>query len=192
MTRSTKIDVIGNKFDGVRSDGVNIAMSQRVRILGNACVNFRPIRPIYASDGRLLVDGDHPDCIQAWSRRGFAPTSDVTIEDNAAEGEMQGISFFDPGQGGYDRIVIRNNNLRLSYWNGIVALEARNSLVTDNIVATVSGARALNWPFQLIATWIRLTGVNNVVCDNDVLAFPNGEGTAACSQAGVKLEKVIR
>ncbi len=180
MARSTDIDVIGNSFDGVRSDGVNIAMSQRVRITGNACINFKPIRAIYSSDGRLLVDGDHSDCIQGWSRRGFRPTSDITITDNAAEGEMQGISFFDPGQGGYDRITIRNNDLNLSYWNGIVIYEGRNSLITGNHVRTIPGARALNWPFQPIRTWIYTTGSNNRACGNIVESYPDGEGTARC------------
>jgi nitrous oxidase accessory protein NosD len=180
MSRSTDIDVTGNSFDGVRSDGINIAMSQRVRIVGNACINFRPIRATYSSDGRLLVDGDHADCIQGWSRLGYAPTADITITDNAAEGEMQGISFFDPGQGGYDRITVRNNDLTLRYWNGIVIYEGRGSIVTGNRVRTVPGARAQNWPFSLIRTWIEVTGSRNRVCGNTVEAIPGGEGTQPC------------
>jgi nitrous oxidase accessory protein NosD len=180
ITRSSDIDVVGNTFDGVRSDGVNIAMSRRVRITGNACLNFKPIRAIYSSDGRLLVDGDHSDCIQGWSRRGQRPTSDITISDNVAEGEMQGISFFDSGEGGYDRIVIRNNDLNLSYWNGIVIYEGRGSIVTGNRVRTIAGARARNWPFQSIRTWIYVTGTRNHVCGNFVEAIPDGEGTRPC------------
>jgi parallel beta-helix repeat protein len=180
MSRSTDIDVTGNSFDGVRSDGVNIAMSQRVRIVGNACINFKPNRATYSSDGRLLVDGDHADCIQGWSRLGYAPTADITITDNAAEGEMQGISFFDPGQGGYDRFTIENNDLNLQYWNGIVIYESRGSIVTGNRVRTMPGARARNWPFNLIKTWIKVTGSRNQVCGNTVEAIPDGEGTQPC------------
>lgn len=180
MARSTDIDVTGNSFDGVRSDGVNIAASQRVRITGNVCINFRPIRAIYASDGRLLVDGDHADCIQGWSLRGNRPTSDLTITDNVAEGEMQGITFFNPGEGGYDRITIRNNDMNLSYWHGIAVMEGRNTLVTENRVRTIPGARAQNWPFQLIRAWIYTTGRNNRVCGNVVQALPDGEGTGRC------------
>jgi nitrous oxidase accessory protein NosD len=119
ISRSQHVQALNNVFDGVRSDGVNIAMSQYVNVIGNACLNFRPIRPVYASDGTLLVDGDHPDCIQAWSRSDFPPTAHVIIENNAAEGEMQGIWFGDPGRGGYDDVKIRSNNLTLRYWHGI-------------------------------------------------------------------------
>jgi hypothetical protein len=182
ISRSTDIDVNGNSFDGVRSDGINIAMSQRVRIAGNACINFRPIRAIYASDGRVLVDGDHPDCIQGWSRRGEAPTADIIITDNASRGEMQGITFFDAGQGGYDRIEVRNNDLALTFWHGIAIYEGRGSIVTGNRVRPIPGTRTPNWPFQLVKPWIMLTGSQKSVCGNIVEAWPAGEGTQSCQK----------
>ncbi len=178
--QTTDFEAIGNRFDGVRSDGINIGMSQRGRIIGNQCLNTRPIRATYSKEGKLLVDGDHADCIQGWSRKGQTPTGDLLIEGNVAHGEMQGISFFDPGQGGYDRITIRNNDLTLEYWNGIAVYEGRNTIITGNRVRTVPGAKTLNFPFQAVRTWVTTRGAGGKVCGNDVPATPGGEGTGAC------------
>ncbi len=181
FSETTDFEAIGNRFDGVRSDGINIAMSQRGRIIGNQCYNVRPIRATYTAEGRLLVDGDHSDCIQGWSRKGKTPTGDLLIEGNVAEGEMQGITFFDPGQGGNDRITIRGNDLLLAYWHGVTVYEGRGTIITGNRVRTLPGAKALNYPYKPIKTWVyTLRGVDQTVCGNIVPAMPVGEGTGAC------------
>lgn len=181
FSRSTDFEAIGNRFDGVRSDGINIGMSQRGRIIGNQCLNFQPNRATYDAKGKLLKDGDHSDCIQGWSRKAYTPTGDLLIEGNVAHGEMQGITFFDPGQGGYDRITVRNNDLMLEYWHGVTVYEGRGTVITGNRVRTVPGAKARNFPFQSIRTWIyTLRGIDQTVCGNEVPAIPSGEGTGAC------------
>lgn len=181
FSRSTDFEAIGNRFDGVRSDGINIAMSQRGRIIGNQCLNFRPDRGSYDAKGKLLKDGDHSDCIQGWSRRAYPPTGDLLIEGNVAHGEMQGITFFDPGQGGYDNIVIRNNDLMLEFWHGITVYEGRGTVITGNRVRTIPSAKARSFPFQPIKSWVyTLRGVGQRVCGNEVPAMPGGEGTGAC------------
>ncbi|MEO6092976.1 MAG: right-handed parallel beta-helix repeat-containing protein [Novosphingobium sp.] len=168
VVRSQDVSIENNQFDGLRSDGVNVAGSQRVRIVGNACRNFNPIPASYDPGGKLLRDGDHPDCIQGWSIVGRPPTSDVTIIGNHAEGYMQGIFFGNPGQGGYDRMIVRNNVLNLSAFNGIAIVDARDSEVSNNVVRTIPGARMLNAPFRPVNTWIRVTGERTRVCGNQV------------------------
>jgi len=181
VSRSQGVDVLNNDFDGTRSDGVNIAMSQRVRIEGNLCHNFKPIHPIFDQLGKILHDGDHPDCIQGWSRAEYPPTADITIIGNTGEGLfMQGISFFDPGQGGYDRIIVRNNKMSIGLFNGVVLMEARNSEVTNNIVRTLPGARMLGFPFRPVTAWVKVTGSRNRVCGNTVDLPRFSDGTSRC------------
>ncbi|KQR81187.1 hypothetical protein ASG07_12010 [Sphingomonas sp. Leaf343] len=179
--RGSDYEIVGNRMQGLRSDGINVTMAQRVLIEGNQVVDTRPIRATYDARGKLLVDGDHSDCIQFWSTVGKAPTADLTIRNNYCRGEMQGIVAFNAGAGGLDRILIERNLLDgLEYWNGIVMYEARNSAIRNNIVMTKRGAIARN-NGQPIKTWIYLRSpVNTVACGNDVPAMPGGEGTGAC------------
>ncbi len=179
--RGTDYEIVGNRMQGLRSDGINVTMAQRVLIEGNQVVDTRPIRATYDAKGKLLVDGDHSDCIQFWSTVGKAPTADLTIRNNYCRGEMQGIVAFNAGAGGLDRILIDRNLLDgLEYWNGIVMYEARNSAIRNNVVMTKRGAVARN-NGQPIKTWIYLRSpVNTVACGNVVPAMPGGEGTGAC------------
>jgi hypothetical protein len=108
---------VGNRFDGCRSDGLDIAQSQRVLVLANQAVNFQPKRKTYSADGKLLKDADHSDGFQFWSVKGSPPTADLTFIGNYAEGEIQGISGFNPGSGGYDRITMRWNWVDVQYWH---------------------------------------------------------------------------
>lgn len=182
LTRSQGIDIISNRFDGLRSDGVNIAMTSQVLIQGNSCRNFNPIQAVYSSTGALIKDGDHPDCIQGWSSRGYTPISDISIVGNTAVGYMQGIFFGNTGQGGYDRITIRDNDLTVGAFNGIILWEARSSTVTRNKVKTVPGARLKSYPFALVSSWIQLTGRNIVACGNTAASTRYSVGLNACPQ----------
>lgn len=177
---SQDIAAIGNDFAGTRSDGVNIAASQRVRVERNSCTGFDPVPAIYSPDGKLVQDGDHPDCIQGWSIVGRPPTADVTIVGNRGVGFMQGIFFGNPGQGGYDRLVVRDNRFRLSAFNGIVITGARDADIRDNVVETEPGAKMHNYPFKPVTSWIRLDGRNVQACGNVVGHSRNSDGTGRC------------
>ncbi len=180
ISRSRQVDVVGNDFAGTRSDGVNVAGSQNILVERNRCVDFDPIEAVYSPDGKLITDGDHPDCVQGWSIKGMPPTADVTITDNIANGFMQGVWFGNPGQGGYDRIIVRNNQFALAAHNGIVLKEARDSIVQGNVVRTIKGARMHAYPFKPVTAWISLTGERNTVCDNKT-DFPRfSMGMARC------------
>jgi hypothetical protein len=180
IVRSSQVRILGNDLNGLRHDGVNITMSRSIIIDGNTCRNFRPVLAQYAADGRLLVDGDHPECVQGWSTRGHPPTSDITVINNVASGYMQGIFFGNPGQGGYDRLRIEFNRLELSTYNAIVVQEGRRSTVRNNTVTTVRGARMPSFPFNTVFAWIKLSGKELVGCGNNV-SFPQySDGTEPC------------
>jgi nitrous oxidase accessory protein NosD len=182
VSRSQDVKVQKNDFDGVRSDGVNIAMSQRVLIEGNLCHNFNPIPATYDAAGKLVKDGDHPDCVQAWSNPRYPPTADIAVVGNKGTGFMQGVFFGNPGQGGYDRLIVRNNEFTLSAFNGIVLDEARDSVVRDNIVRTMPGAKMNNYPFRAVTSWIRVNGRGNQICGNTVDKPQFSDGKGACAK----------
>lgn len=184
ISRSQDIDVIGNDFAGTRSDGVNVAMSQRVRIERNQCRDFRPIEAVYAADGKLVRDGDHPDCVQAWSAQGYPVTSDLIIVGNTASGFMQGFFIANPHNGPeqrpFERVTVKDNILTLSAFNGIVLKNVQQADVSGNTVNTVKGSVLGAFPHPPIKAWVRVTGAQNRVCGNAVQAEPKGEGTTRC------------
>jgi nitrous oxidase accessory protein NosD len=180
ISRSTSVRVDQNVFDGVRSDGVNVTMASQVMIQNNVCRNFRPIMPIYASNGALLVDGDHPDCVQGWSTPGAQRTDDITVTGNVGTGYMQGIFFRNPLGGRFRRLTVRDNTMVVSAWNGIVLQDVDGATVTNNVVRSVTGSRMLNFPFGLIRAWIRIQGKGLVVCDNQAPDDPERQGTQRC------------
>lgn len=176
MSESQDIALISNKLDGIISDGVNIAMSQRVRIEGNTCSNFTPTEAVYDAAGKLIKDGDHADCVQAWSRPGYPPTSDVLVINNTATGKMQGIFFGNQvrngvDDGGFDRIKIKNNRVTLTYTNGVRIEGGRGSVVTGNNVYTVTGAMLLNKLYPVKTTVLLMGGSDNIGCGNYVAAM---------------------
>jgi nitrous oxidase accessory protein NosD len=180
-TKSTDVEITGNRLDGVRSDGINLAMVQRVHVAGNQCINFHPVLDIFDAAGKLVKGGDHPDCIQGWSRLGYPPTSDILIEGNTSYGVTQGIWFGDPGQGGYDRITIRNNDLTLGYFQGIAVHEGRGTVIQNNRVMPVPGARLLGGNRGPVRPWIVTPGSNDAsACGNVVAAQASRYGTEKC------------
>lgn len=184
--RSTDVQAVGNQFVGVLAEGVNVAQSQRVLIERNICRDFNPIPPTYRADGSLLRDGDHPDCIQGWSRPDSPPTSDVRIIGNRAEGYMQGIFFGNHvrdgvDDGGFDRITIRDNIVRVSMSNGISLGSARNSEVINNQVLTIPGSVSVRDRTRAIRATMHIRrGVNVLACGNRVDAVPNAPGQLPC------------
>ncbi len=144
--------IAGNLFSNMASDGADVALSDHVVIDGNECRDFLPA-PLA-----------HPDCIQAWSRPTVPPTSDLTITNNRMTGLMQGISLFNHVQGGvddggFDRIVISGNIVRVSYPNGISAMDCRGCTIRDNVVDGVAGGS--------VRAKLRFDRSDITACNND-------------------------
>jgi hypothetical protein len=142
-----------NLFSDMGSDGADIALSDHIVVDGNECRDFTP------------TDGAHPDCIQAWSRPTAPPTSDLTITNNRMTGMMQGISLFNHKRGGvddggFDRIVITGNVVRVGFPNGISTFDCRACTIRDNVVDGMPGGS--------VRATLRTDRSNVMACKNGV------------------------
>jgi len=184
--RSESIGIYQNKMTGLRSDGVNIAESRKVVVEGNSCSNFNPIKPIYDAAGVLIKDGDHPDCIQSWSRPTSPPNSDILIRGNTMTGAMQGIFLGNHirngvNDGGFDRVVIENNFVNVSFPNGILIADARGLRAVNNEILTIPGSMLKNGAGPRVKAALKsVRNFSVVACGNIVQAVPTGFGTAPC------------
>lgn len=111
-------------FTDLQTDGIDIAGTAGMVVDSIACRNFSP-RP-----------GDHPDCVQMWSRPNHI-TRDIAVRNSTANGEMQGFNGFNHvrdgvDDGGFDRITITGNFVSLTYGQGIGLYDCRHCVVTDN------------------------------------------------------------
>ncbi|MDB5423135.1 MAG: hypothetical protein JWQ29_551 [Phenylobacterium sp.] len=127
--------VVGNTFAGMRSDGFQAGMSRHGLIEGNECAGTR-----------ISGNGEHPDCIQLWSRPPAAPTADITIRKNKISGITQGIGLFNHvrdgvDDGGFDRITIEDNDIEVGFPNAIGMNGSRDSVVRNNRVRTMADSR---------------------------------------------------
>jgi hypothetical protein len=189
ISKSQDVAVEGNLLTGLIAEGVNIAQSHRVLISGNTCSDFNPTMGSWSADGKRIEDGDHPDCIQAWSRPDSAPTSDVRVVNNEMQGFMQGIFFGNHvrdgvDDGGFDRIEISNNRVHISLPNGISLYSARNSKVVNNKISTVPGARSQRPPHNPVKASLRVIDtVATEACGNTVEGVTKAQfGTEACGR----------
>lgn len=183
--KSRDVTLTGNVLDGLRSDGINIALSRQVRVEGNECRNFQPQMAQFDNSGQMIRDGDHPDCIQAWSRPSAPPTSDLVIVNNVAEGQMQGVFLGNHvrngvDDGGFDRVEIRGNRMKLSMPNGIVGSGLRGAVIRDNVIETIPGSMNPRRRTSAIRTKLFVEGADLDVCGNTVKELPTGPGTQKC------------
>lgn len=156
IDRSTDVAVTAANIAGMTIDGINIASSQRVRLLSTVCRQF-------------FIGLDHPDCIQGWSRPDTGVTSDVLIQGSDIEGNFQGIFFGNHvrdgvDDGGFDRITVRANTVTVSFPNGIRLDACRQCSMVNNVVRTVPGS-AFQTRAYTVGGSVTMTG-------NDVGAMP--------------------
>jgi polygalacturonase len=128
FTRTSDFSATGNDFGFMTSDGIDVGQGWRGRIEDNVFHDTH------------IIEKEHPDGIQLWSRLDTPPTSDIVIRRNKVTGATQGISAFDE-PGGYDRIVIEDNEVAVSYADGISLVKARDSIIRNNRVSTMNHAR---------------------------------------------------
>lgn len=134
MSRVSGFRVLRNTFAAQRSDGVTIGEGRSGLIEGNECRDTK------------MRDNEHPDCIQLFSRPTSPPTADIIIRKNRASGATQGIGMFNHtrdgvNDGGFDRILIEDNDLNVGFPNGIGLTDARDSIVRNNRVETFPGSK---------------------------------------------------
>jgi hypothetical protein len=127
-------ELVGNTFTGMRSDGIQVGSSRHGLIEGNDC------------SGTHVRSDEHPDCVQLWSRPPAPPTSDIVIRKNRVRGDTQGIGMFNHvragvDDGGFDRITIEDNDIEVSYGQGIGLMAARDSIVRNNKIRSAPHAK---------------------------------------------------
>nr|WP_295663381.1 right-handed parallel beta-helix repeat-containing protein [Polymorphobacter sp.] len=120
------------------SDGIDVAESRRVVIDGNECRDTAP------------TPGAHPDCIQLWSRPTSPPVADITITNNKASGDTQGITMFNHvrggvDDGGFDRVRVENNTISVKQWHGIAMYSCRECVIRNNRVDTIPNGKIKAW-----------------------------------------------
>jgi hypothetical protein len=162
LNRVDDFKLVSNQFRAMRSDGIQVGEGHRGLIEDNDCADTR------------IRDVEHPDCIQLWSRPTSPATADIVIRRNRAVGTMQGAFLGNHvrdgvDDGGFDRILIEDNVFEVGYPNGISITNGRNSIVRNNKVTTLAGAK---WRAS-----INVRGVGeSKVCGNSVKAAAGKPG----------------
>jgi hypothetical protein len=134
LGRVDGFEITRNVFSGLRSDGISLGEGHNGLVQGNEC------------RGTRIRDKEHPDCIQLFSRPTSPPTADIVIRGNRAEGATQGIFLGNHtrdgvSDGGFDRILIEDNDLNVAFPNAIALIDGRASVVRNNRIQTFPGAQ---------------------------------------------------
>ena len=182
---SSDILVQGNLTHHMRSDGFNFAAVKNVKILNNTFHDFNPI------------EGDHPDAIQFWTAGTKVASQDILIDGNVilrGDGKgAQGIFLDDDvGNLAFQRVVISNNLVVGTGYNGIRVIGAKDVTVTGNEL--ISNPGATNQTYMLIqnsdnvrstdnkAISIGFDKVTNLTQSGNVITMPVDDGGAAALQ----------
>ncbi len=134
LQQVTGFHVANITFTYMRSDGLDVALSRNGIIEGLDCHDT------------LIRNDEHPDCVQLWSRPARPPSSDIVIRKNKVVGNTQGITMFNHvrdgvDDGGFDRITVEDIDVTVGYPHGIAMGSARNSILRNNHVRTLPGAK---------------------------------------------------
>lgn len=133
LDRVKDMVVDNTTLHGMTIDGINIASSQRVAVRDSSC--------------RYFVTAEaHPDCVQLWSNSQTGVTTDIIVERVTSVGNMQGITAFNHTRngvddGGFDRVVFRNNTVESLYPHGVAMYDCRKCIVSGNRTSRLPGAR---------------------------------------------------
>jgi hypothetical protein len=186
--QSYDITADANGFSLMAADGINLGQVWGARITNTDC---------YAM---MLLGDNHPDCVQGYSRPFWPnsrtpapPTSDLVITGTRAAGEMQGVFLGNhvrdyaadkygpaiPGvdDGGFDRVLIADNDIAMGGGNAIAIGGGRGVVVRNNRIQTLPGAPYLA---NLNADPVKNPGIvrcGNVVADG---GGKRGFSEAAC------------
>jgi hypothetical protein len=161
------VTISGNSFHDLYDHGVR-GGSSNVLVDSNHCYSMHPDK----------TDTDHPDCIIMWTRTNPDPFHDITITNNRYERgtglPVQFIFVKDiPAYQPFLNVTIANNVAVGAAWNGIMVQNAKNVIVTRNIIT----------PGCDMLSWIRIENVDGIVLkDNAAGRYIYKEDTALKDQ----------
>ena len=147
---SSHLTFSGNRFSGVRDNGIAGGGTSHLVIANNQFTNFDHVGTV------------HPDAIQVWTTGTKKSATDITITGNLFDrgtgAAVQGIWVNDEtGKLPFDRVVVSGNTVVGAMYNGIGVSGARNATVANNTVVGIDGQQS----------WIRLANIGSAtVTDN--------------------------
>ena len=185
---SSNVNILKNEVTGIRSDGMDFAQVQNVRIEGN---NIHDFRSAPNSD-------DHADFIQFWTTGTTAPSTDITIRNNTlniGQGSVAQSLFMrnevvDQGQAGasmyYKNVLIENNTISNAHIHGITVGETNGLIVRSNVViaATMNLSNAYNATYAAeygVSSGIMVPHINLSAVSDNVMATGNSYSGASWS-----------
>lgn len=150
--KNTNVNISGNSFKMIRSDGIDVGAVNNITIDKNTFSDFHP------------QWWDHPDAIQFWQVNYPTGSSNITITNNVVlqggGSGSQGIWISDPNSVGYSNVLIQNNLLYGNgYYHGISVAGGHGVKILNNTVLSSSADNKTYW-IQLAS------GDNFVVKDN--------------------------
>lgn len=170
-----------SSFSEYRADGVDTVSSRDGLIAFNIFAEPKPIPPVYdRATGKLVRDGDHADCWQAWTAtdRAGKPgpfNANITVRSNTCTGDTQGFSVFNasPGHGG--GIVIEDNAVLIRQPNAIslhnpcaTGQTCKPSVIRNNTIAALRpmAPDARGVPFRAVQINVKPGATPPLVCGN--------------------------
>lgn len=165
MLNNNGVTITNNSFHDIRTDGIRSGGSSNVTIADNFFTNFHP------------AAGDHPDAIQFWTTNTTASAENITITGNAIVrgdgGAIQGIFMNDEkGYLPYKNVLISDNLVVGTMFNGIRVANAAGLAVTDNIV--VGTPDQLSWIMVPAGTVLTGNGAERYQIGGVTVDFPAG------------------
>lgn len=152
IDQSSDVLIARNDFRTLRSDGINLAGSSKIFVIGNYIRGFSP------------APGDHPDGIQGWTSGQTAGLTNVLISDNFIEGtkdiRVQGVFIRDEKElwksnTGHKSIVIQKNIIVDPMWQGIYLGDTQNGVVSGNTILNERGGQVV--PGGPVVPWIKFS-----------------------------------
>jgi hypothetical protein len=168
--QTQNITVTGNNSHDLRSDGFDFAEVSNVQLTGNTFRDFTP------------AAGDHPDAIQFWTSGTKTASHDILISGNVIlKGDgayTQGIFLRDQiGTLPYERVIISNNLIVGTGYNGIRIQGATDLTLTGNELVTFAGDNK---------TWILIQGADRVfAAENKATAISFDKSTNVSQDGNV-------
>lgn len=160
MLDCTAVEIEGNVFRNLRTDGIRGGGVSDLRVTDNYFSDFFPAL------------GDHPDAIQLWTTNTDAAARDITITRNVvvrgSGAVVQGIFLRDQlDRLPYQNVTISDNLILGTMWNGITVDGGSNIEIARNKVIG----------FPDMKSWIRLENISGGLLVDNVAQQYNRLGT---------------
>ena len=150
---SSGIDVLGNAFHDLRTDGTTFTGVQDIQIQGNSFRDF------------YHLEGDHSDYVQFYTTSGLQSNANIVISDNLmvqGDGVDAQAIFMTSSNSTTTNVTIDNNVIFQSGYHGISVYGTNSLDITNNTVISPEDSPNGN------IVWIQVKDGSNVSIDNNI------------------------